>query len=207
MGYLLGGLLLIGLVVAVVKILSQRAMISRLREYANHTESTMNTGLAIRQKQVDQQHHMLEAAIERENTLNNRLYHLEQEYDQKLQIWKHQEEKRIREDAVTKSRQVQKGFASEHMAPFQTKYNPRDFRHIGDPIDFVVFAGSTEIKDGSSDEIEEVVILDIKTGKSDLNKTQRRIRDAVIAGKVSFATYNPDTDSLRTWTKTGGEEE
>lgn len=69
---------------------------------------------------------------------------------------------------------------------------------MGDPVDFLVFAGMDEVRHGKQT-IDEVVLLDIKTGKAQLNKIQRRIRDAVVEGRVVFATYNTDTQELRTW--------
>lgn len=62
-----------------------------------------------------------------------------------------------------------------------------------------VLSFQSSIKDGTKEEIEEIILLDVKTGKADLNKTQRRIRDAITAGRVSFATYNPDTNDYRRW--------
>lgn len=120
--------------------------------------------------------------------------------ERKAAVWIKQESERIRSDAVAKSRQVLKGFSSENFAPFDMEFNPRDFRHLGDPIDYLVFSGGTSIKDGDGDTIEEIILLDIKTGEADLNKTQRRIRDAVVNGKISFATYNMDTRVFRRYT-------
>lgn len=108
--------------------------------------------------------------------------------------------KEVREDANKRSRATMRGQATEHLAPLmQTEWDFKDFRFIGDPIDYLVVVGSSAIKDGTSNEIESVVLLDIKTGKSQLNKTQRRIRDAVVAGNIFFAVYNPDTEKIRQW--------
>ena len=110
---------------------------------------------------------------------------------------------KARKDAVARSHFVQKGQAAEHVAPWKIAHlNTKDYRFMGNPIDFLVCDGATEINHKISDEIRRVYLLDIKTGKSQLNKTQRRIRDAVAAGRVSFATYNPDTDEWRQWDAT-----
>lgn len=111
-------------------------------------------------------------------------------------------EEKIRADAIAKSKQVQKGFAAEHFAPFQMEFNPRDYNHLGNPVDYIVFAGSTAIKDGTQDHIDEVLFLDIKTGNATLNTTQRRIRDAILDNRVNFATWNPDTNELHRYEKT-----
>jgi predicted Holliday junction resolvase-like endonuclease len=111
------------------------------------------------------------------------------------------ESERIRTEAIAKSKQVQKGFTAEHFAPFQMEFNPRDYNHLGNPVDYLIFAGSTAIKDGTQDHIDEVLFLDIKTGEADLNKTQRRIRDAIVEGRVNFATWNQDTNTLKRYQK------
>lgn len=131
--------------------------------------------------------------------LFSRISQLESHYNEKMKAWKIQEEKRIREDAVSRSRSVQKGFAAEAFAPFDLEFDRRDYRYLGDPVDFVIFCGSSAIKDGAQDKIDEVIFLDIKTGESSLNTTQRRIRDAVIRKEVRFATYNTDTSILKYW--------
>lgn len=108
--------------------------------------------------------------------------------------------KDARADALKKSRAVLRGQATEHLAPLiQSNWEMKDFRFIGNPIDFLICSGSSAILDGKANEIEEIVLLDIKTNKSSLNKTQRRIRDAVLAGRVAFAVYNTDTHILRYW--------
>ena len=74
-----------------------------------------------------------------------------------------------------------------------------DFRFIGDPIDYLYIKGTGAVNDSTQDEIDEVILLDIKSGAAKLNKTQRRIRDAIAAGKVSFAIFNPDTMEYKSW--------
>jgi predicted Holliday junction resolvase-like endonuclease len=67
---------------------------------------------------------------------------------------------------------------------------PGPCRWAGQPIDMIVFDGL----EGSGD--INVVFLEIKTGKSQRNKHQRRVKAAVDAGRVQFAEYRPD----RQWT-------
>jgi len=109
--------------------------------------------------------------------------------------------KEARKDAVKRATAVAHGFESENFAPLiQDQWNHKDFRHMGDPIDFVVFAGMEEVRNNKAGTpLEEVVLLDIKTGSSGLSTLQRRIRDAVVAKRVSFAVYNTDSNELRTW--------
>lgn len=119
---------------------------------------------------------------------------------QSMTAWKLTHEKTIRDDANKRSRAVMRGQATEHLAPFMMNgFNAKDFRFMGDPIDYLICVGTSDIHDGTLNRIEQVVLLDIKTGKSQLSKVQRRIRDAVVEGRVVFATYNTDTEVLRKW--------
>ena len=112
--------------------------------------------------------------------------------------------KAARADAVKRSKAVQHGFTSENLAPLvQSRWNPDDFRHMGDPVDFIVFANHHKFRGSKAEIIEEVVLLDVKTGNSQLNKVQRRIRDAVQQGRVRFAVYNLDKQQLRCWPADG----
>jgi len=69
--------------------------------------------------------------------------------------WKRRHEEEIIKDAVKKSKAVVAGKVAEQIVPFlpEFKYNPKDARFIGSPIDFIVFDGLDE-------------------GGSNLNKTQ-----------------------------------
>jgi predicted Holliday junction resolvase-like endonuclease len=90
-----------------------------------------------------------------------------------------------RRDALARSRNVVSGKVQEHLVPFFPEFlelfNPRDARFLGSPIDFVVFAGLDE-----GEECRDVVLVEVKTGKSSLSKRERQVRDAVEAGRVSY---------------------
>jgi predicted Holliday junction resolvase-like endonuclease len=108
--------------------------------------------------------------------------------------------KSIRADAVQRAKVVNKGFDAETFSPLlQNKWNSKDFRHIGDPIDFLILSGAEDVRSDLQEEIDSVIILEVKTGNSDLNKVQRRIRDAIVAQRVQFALYNVDTKTIRIW--------
>lgn len=89
---------------------------------------------------------------------------------------------------------------SKNLAPLlMDGWDFGDYRHSGEPVDFIVYRGYTDMKARRRTDIEEIVLLDIKTGGSKMTTRQRRIRDAVVAGKVSFACYNVDTGKLQQW--------
>lgn len=101
----------------------------------------------------------------------------------------------IRKDAAQRSRYVLKGKIAEHMVPLFPdvfKYNPSDARFIGAPIDYLIFDGYTSIKDGYSEGSVTVVLADIKTGDARLNRTERKIKEAVEAGRVVWETIRVD---------------
>jgi len=54
------------------------------------------------------------------------------------------------------------GKITEHFIPYlpMFKYNPKDARFIGSPIDFIVFDGLSE------GEIRKIVLVEVKAGKS-----------------------------------------
>jgi predicted Holliday junction resolvase-like endonuclease len=99
-----------------------------------------------------------------------------------LEIWKIENEARIRQDAITRSHAVNLGKITEHLIPYMSvfPYNPKDVRFIGSPIDLIVFDGLDE---GA---IREVIFLEIKTGTSALSARQKQIREIIVSGKVSW---------------------
>jgi predicted Holliday junction resolvase-like endonuclease len=103
---------------------------------------------------------------------------------------KHQSEvEKARQQSVATSRHTIKGQIAEQMAPLLKgfPYIPSDSRFIGDPIDYVVFKGYTDIRDGrKSNDDFEIVIVDIKHNTASLSPGQRAIAKAVESGRVRF---------------------
>lgn len=96
---------------------------------------------------------------------------------------------------IEQSRSTLKGKMAEQMAPLLEgfPYLPAESRFLGDPIDYLVFSGYTQVKDdaGPAGEVE-VVLLDIKHGQSKLSSSQRAIAQAVEAGRVRFEVVRID---------------
>lgn len=90
-------------------------------------------------------------------------------------------------------RSVIKGQIAEQLYPMtpQCPYHISDMRFIGNPIDYIVFNGYTNSKDGEC-RVEEVIFLEVKSGSARLSQTQRAIRDAINSGRVKFDTVNTD---------------
>jgi len=107
-----------------------------------------------------------------------------------LEQWKAESEKAFREDALARSRVVLKGALAEQMAPMFKVfgYNPSDARFIGDPVDYVIFDGYTQVRERKADRPITVVLADVKTGRATLTYEQRRIKRGIEKGLVKFKT-------------------
>lgn len=97
------------------------------------------------------------------------------------------DETAIRADAVRRSRATLSGQFSEQLAPYLPGFSwrPTEARFLGKPIDLLVFKGLDERR------VDEVVFVEVKTGAAKLSPVERSLRDAIKAGKVSWAEYRP----------------
>lgn len=96
--------------------------------------------------------------------------------------WEEEKDKAVR-DAVTQSRAVLGGKFTEQMAPYlpEFKYDPTEARFIGSPVDLIIFPGL------SRGEPEEIVIMEIKSGRSaQLTPQERKIRQLIEDGMVRW---------------------
>ncbi len=97
--------------------------------------------------------------------------------------------------SVNTSRAVLKGKMAEQLAPImpEFQYLPSDAKFLGDPVDYVVFDGYTDFRDGDgSAEDIDVVLIDIKSGGARLTKGQQAIEQAIKDGRVRFETIRID---------------
>lgn len=117
-----------------------------------------------------------------------------------LQQQQDQQVRQARKSSVTTSRAVLRGKIAEQFAPMfpEFDYYPNDAKFLGDPVDFVVFNGYSDFRDGlcSADEIE-VVLIDIKTGDARLTAGQQAVAEAVRQGRVRFETIRIALDDER----------
>ncbi len=96
-----------------------------------------------------------------------------------------------RKKSVNTSRAVLKGKMAEQFAPLfpEFDYLPSDAKFLGDPVDYVVFSGYSEYREGGYNaEDIEIVLIDIKPGHARLSKGQQAIAKAIHAGRVRFET-------------------
>lgn len=98
--------------------------------------------------------------------------------------------RRERKEAVRMSRAVIGGQVAEQVAPFLPGFpcSPADVRFVGKPIDFVGFPGA-----GEGRPIREVLLIEVKTGGSQLSEREREIKAAVDAGRVRYVVWRADS--------------
>ena len=97
--------------------------------------------------------------------------------------WNQLEEVKLaRKDTSERQRTVIKGQISEVLAPWsiESVNSVKELSFLGSPIDFVGFKGL----DGEGE--IDIKFIEVKSGKSRLNKNQRRIRDAVAAKRIEW---------------------
>ncbi len=111
-----------------------------------------------------------------------------QEADILFNQWKESNTKQIRSDAIQKSKSVIAGKITEHFVPFlpDFRFNPKDARFMGTPVDLIVFDGLDD------DALRDIYFIEVKTGSSTLSKRQRQIRDAVQGQRVRWLEIKKD---------------
>jgi predicted Holliday junction resolvase-like endonuclease len=110
-------------------------------------------------------------------------------YERRFQRWRddailhwQSEVQESRKSAVEQSRAVLGGKFTEQMVPYfpDFKYDPTEVRFIGSPIDMIVFPGLAQ------GDPQEIVILEVKTGNSQLTPPQKKIRQLIENGMVRW---------------------
>ena len=106
-------------------------------------------------------------------------------FEQKFRHWQEVEvesRKKAVQDGINKSRAVLGGKFTEQMVPYlpEFKYDPTEARFLGSPVDLIVFPGLAQGKP------REIVIMEIKTGSSQLSPLENKIRKLVESGMVRW---------------------
>lgn len=123
--------------------------------------------------------------VEMEKAFELQLDYVEQAAKEEAEELMKQREKYLRRDAAKRSRATMKGRIVEQIAPYleNFSYLPQDCRFLGSPIDFVVFNGMSDGK------IQEIVLVEVKTGNSRLSSRERQVRDVVGEKLVRYETF------------------
>ena len=98
-----------------------------------------------------------------------------------------------RKDAVLRSRAVLSGQFSEQLAPFFPDFNfkPTECKFLGKPIDFIVFKGADDKK------IDEIVFVEVKSGKSKLSSTEKSLKETIENKNVRWEEYRIPEELFR----------
>lgn len=97
-------------------------------------------------------------------------------------LWRARYTATIRQDAVQRSLAVTAGKVHEQLLPYlpEFRFNPKDARFIGTPVDLIVFDGLAE------GQVRRVVFVEVKTGSSALTGRERQVRDVIEARDVEW---------------------
>lgn len=130
--------------------------------------------------------------------VNTRNGKIKSEYEQRIAQLQQQHQEEIiqaQKRSVNTSRAVLKGKIAEQFAPIlpEFDYLPSDAKFLGDPVDYIIFDGYSEFREGlrSADEIQ-IILLDIKSGNARLHQGQQAIAKAIQQRRVSFQTLHID---------------
>ena len=88
----------------------------------------------------------------------------------------------VRKNAVEQSKAVTRGQIYEQLVPYlpEFEFNPKDAQFLGKPVDFVVFDGL------DAGDLRRIVFVEVKTGAATLTTRERRVRDAILSGRVEW---------------------
>lgn len=89
-----------------------------------------------------------------------------------------------RKQSVQQSKATTLWYVSEKIAPLLPNfpYSYKDLVFLGKWVDYICFDGL------STGEMKQVVFIEIKTGKSQLNKNESMIKSVIEKGKVKWET-------------------
>jgi len=110
----------------------------------------------------------------------------------RFESWRATDIRRIRRDAVDTERSTLKdrvgGELAQQMEPFP--FVPADTRFIGNPVQFVVFDGHTEVKDRSAETLRGVVFVSVNDDASAGNADRELVEECVAGGRLSWLTLS-----------------
>jgi len=147
-------------------LLSENKLLKTREDQLNTTISELNASLK-REQEIIQ-----ERKIELDKKEKDIVLTLN---DLEIQLAKEKEAKK-KVTSQKKSSEVRLGHIAETLAPFldQFEFDPEACTFLGKPIDYISFGE------------EEITFIEVKSGNSQLNNNQRRVRDLVKDKKVSW---------------------
>lgn len=97
-----------------------------------------------------------------------------------------------RAEAIKQSKAVNRGLVAEQLAPHMVgfPYSPKDCHFLGNPLDYLVFDGL------DAGDLKRIVLLEVKTGKSQPNAREKQVRAAVEEARVQYDIFRLDTSDF-----------
>jgi len=173
-----------------IKILNETQTKKMLEQEIIRLEECIRIKNKAMQDSYETHHNLIDQKEKQNASLQKRCTELESTIDSTVK----QAVDEARKDSIKRQRSILKGQATEQLAPYiNSEYNPKDYKFMGDPIDYIVFDGMSNIKE-KNDEINKIILMDIKTGKSQLNRVQKAVKKCIEAGNVEFQVYRPEKD-------------
>lgn len=173
-------------IIAFISIIILLASLYFQSQYKNNVSllSSENKLLKTREDQLNTTISELNASLKREQEIiQERKIELDKKEkdivltlnDLEIQLAKEKEAKK-KVTSQKKSSEVRLGHIAETLAPFldQFEFDPEACTFLGKPIDYISFGE------------EEVTFIEVKSGNSQLNNNQRRVRDLIKDKKVGW---------------------
>jgi predicted Holliday junction resolvase-like endonuclease len=173
-------------IIALISIIILIASLYFQSQYKNNVSllSSENKLLKTREDQLNTTISELNASLKREQEIiQERKIELDKKEkdivltlnDLEIQLAKEKEAKK-KVTSQKKSSEVRLGHIAETLAPFldQFEFDPEACTFLGKPIDYISFGE------------EEITFIEVKSGNSQLNNNQRRVRDLIKDKKVGW---------------------
>lgn len=124
------------------------------------------------------------------NFLSLRIRILEKkEYEKELDV--------VRKDSIKRSKSIIRATVNEEILPLFSEfpYQIGDLKLFGKPIDYIVFEGMNEFRDGNKDKEITIVFADVKTGNAVKTPVQKAIMKALENGRIRFEEWRVDENN------------
>ncbi len=102
-----------------------------------------------------------------------------------------------RADAIKRSKRVIRAKVSEDLIPLFPgfPYELADLKLFSQPIDYIVFEGMSEFRDGNKAKELTIILADLKTGNAVKTPVQKEIMKAIDAGRIRFEEWRVDENN------------
>jgi predicted Holliday junction resolvase-like endonuclease len=96
-------------------------------------------------------------------------------------------ETQLRREGAMRSGRTLSGGVLEKFSPLmdQFPFDPHDAVWLGRPVDFLVFDGLSDDRESGST-LRNIAFVEVKSGRGQLSARQRRVKEAVEGGRVSW---------------------